>query len=118
MIEPAMHELSIIQSIIDIVLKDISKREVSKVERISLRIGEMRQVVPEALQFSFECLSKNTPVEGARLDIEHVPLRGRCRSCQHEYVLTNWFEGCPECGNTKIDIVAGKELEIVEYEGS
>lgn len=113
-----MHELSLIEGIIDIILAELPKHSITKVENISLRIGEMRQVVPDALHFAFECLSKDTPLEGAELRIENVPIKSKCAQCGHEFVQKNWFGNCPKCQSTKIEIVSGKELEIAEFEGS
>lgn len=113
-----MHELSIIENIVEIILNEMPKHNIKKVERISLRIGEMRQVVPEALHFGFECVSKNTPVEGAELIIENVPIKGHCFHCNNEFLLKNWLQSCPSCKNNSIEIISGKELEIKEFEGS
>jgi len=113
-----MHELSIVQNIIEIVLAELPKHNLTKVESISLRIGEMRQVVPDALYFGFECLSKNTPLEGAEVKIENIPIKGKCRHCQHEFILENWLESCKKCGENHVEIISGKELEIAEFEGS
>lgn len=113
-----MHELSIIESIIEIILAEMPKHNITRIEKISLRIGDMRQVVPDALLFGFECLSKNTPLEGADLSIENVPIRGSCKACQTEFQLKNWYQGCPQCNASEVEIIAGKELEIAEFEGS
>jgi len=113
-----MHELSLIEGIIDIILAELPKHNISKVESISLRIGEMRQVVPDALHFGFECMSKNTPLEDAELRIENIPIKGKCPQCKHEFILNNWFGNCPKCQSTNIEIISGKELEIAEFEGS
>lgn len=113
-----MHELSIVQNIIDIILAELPKHNLTRVESISLRIGEMRQVVPDALFFGFECLSKNTPLEGAEVKIEHIPIKGRCRNCQHEFILDNWLQSCQKCGQNHVEIISGKELEIAEFEGT
>jgi len=113
-----MHELSIAQGIIDIVLAEMSKHNLTRVERISLKIGELRQVLPVALSFGFECLSKDTPLEGADLVIESIPLKGRCTQCGHETLLKNWFESCSRCQANQMTIIAGKELEIADFEGS
>lgn len=113
-----MHELSIIESIIEIIIAEMPKHKLTRVEKISLRIGDMRQVVPDALLFGFECLSKNTPLEGAVLSIENVPIRARCNACQTEFQLNNWFQGCTKCNASEVEIISGKELEIAEFEGS
>ena len=112
-----MHELSIIESIINIILEEMPKHNITKVESISLKIGEMRQVIPEALHFGFECLSKDTPLEGAELIIEITTIKGHCYRCNHEFIMKNWLDSCPNCGENSIAIISGKELEIVEFEG-
>ncbi len=113
-----MHELAIVESIVDIVLKEMTAHNLSRVEKITLRIGEMRQVVPEAMHFGFECVTKDTPLEGAQLIIENVPITGRCEKCSHEFIVKNWLENCPACQNPVIKFISGKELEIVDFEGS
>ena len=45
---------------------------------VSLRIGHLRQVVPDSLAFYFELVSRETLCEGARLEQEVVPARLRC----------------------------------------
>ncbi|MCI0494622.1 hydrogenase maturation nickel metallochaperone HypA, partial [candidate division KSB1 bacterium] len=92
------------------------KHNITRVKSISLRIGRMRQIVPNALFFAFECLSKDTPLEGAEVKIEDIPIKGRCRNCDHEFILENWQENCESCGESQVDIIAGKELEIAEFE--
>ena len=62
-----MHELSIAQSIIEIITLDMSKHNLTKVDTITLRIGKITQVMPDALLFGFECLSKDTSLDGTRL---------------------------------------------------
>lgn len=113
-----MHELSIIESIIEIILSEMAKYNLTKVQRISLRIGEMRQVVPDALYFGFACLTKDTPLEGAELKIENIPLKARCHQCHDEFILENWLTSCANCGANNVEIISGKELEIAEFEGT
>ncbi|NOY59857.1 MAG: hydrogenase maturation nickel metallochaperone HypA [Calditrichaeota bacterium] len=113
-----MHELSIIESIVDIVLEEMPKHNLTKVTKVSLRIGDMRQVVPDAMQFGFEVVTKNTPLEDAELLIEHIPITGQCEKCKHEFLVKSWLDNCPRCEHPNIQIIAGKELEIAEFEGT
>jgi len=112
-----MHELSIAQSIIDIVAAEMSKNRLSRVEAITLRIGEMTQIMPDALVFGFECLSRQTVLEGAGLIIESVPARGYCTRCAREFEVKDWHFSCPLCGQGTVDIVSGRELDVVSIEG-
>ena len=113
-----MHEISIVDSIINIIMAEMPKHNLAKIESIKLRIGEMRRVVPDTLLFAFDVLSRDTPLEGAKLIIESLPIRGRCKSCLQDFPIENWGGKCIRCGKNDIEIISGKELDIVELEGS
>ncbi|MBN2008742.1 hydrogenase maturation nickel metallochaperone HypA [candidate division KSB1 bacterium] len=112
-----MHELSIIQSVVDIILNEMPKHGLTSISRIVLRVGAMRQVVPDSLQFAFECVQQGTPLENALLEIEHVPVNGRCATCHHDVAMQHWLDVCPLCKSGNLEIVSGKELQIKELEG-
>ena len=112
-----MHEIAIVESIIDIVSTEMKKHNMTKVETIKLRIGEMSHVMPDALFFSFDISSKGTPLEGAKLIIETVPTKGRCKGCGTEFTIKDTFDICPNCGGISFEIISGKELEIAEFVG-
>jgi hydrogenase nickel incorporation protein HypA/HybF len=91
-----MHELGIAHSILQPVLKNAEEQGGLRVTSVRLRIGELAQVVPDSLQFGFECLSRNTLAEGAELEIVEVPLRWTCRSCTRTQPTP--ADACPNCG--------------------
>ena len=112
-----MHEISLVENIIDIITSEMRKYNITKVSIIRLKIGEMSHIVPEALIFGFNTISKDTQLDGAVLVIENIPTKGKCGDCQTEFVMTDFLDICPNCGGTKIEIISGKELEIAEFEG-
>jgi len=113
-----MHEIAIVESIIDIISTEMKKHNITKVDTIKLRIGEMSHVMPDALTFSFDVSSKGTSLEGAKLIIETVPTKGRCKGCGTEFTIKDTFDICPECSGISYEITSGKELEIAEFDGS
>jgi hydrogenase nickel incorporation protein HypA/HybF len=104
-----MHELSIAQSIVEIADRHAGG---SKVTGITLRIGYLRQVVPDALIFSFGLVAQGTPVEGAELTIESVPAVGWCPHCQTESRLEEFPLQCRTCGALDLRITAGEEMLV------
>ena len=64
-----MHELSISSAIVDTAIKHARGQRVTVVD---VRLGRLRQVVPDSLAFYFDIVSRETPCEGAELRIEHV----------------------------------------------
>jgi hydrogenase nickel incorporation protein HypA/HybF len=111
-----MHEMSIVQSIIDIVQQEMARHQVSKVTVIRLVVGEFTAVVPDSLTFCFELITKDTPLEGVKIELEQVPLTGRCRACGKEFPIVEYRFVCPECQSNEIEAVSGKELFIKEIE--
>ncbi len=107
-----MHELSIASALVATVEKHADGRPVAVV---NLRVGTMRQVVPDSLEFYFDFVTKGTVCDGARLDIEVVPARLRCDECGDEWRLDEPLFRCG-CGSTEVEIVAGNELEVESIE--
>jgi hydrogenase nickel incorporation protein HypA/HybF len=65
-----MHELSIAEELLNIITEKAQRAGIRKIVRIDLRIGEFSGVLPDALVFAFEMLSRDTMSEGARVEIE------------------------------------------------
>jgi hydrogenase nickel incorporation protein HypA/HybF len=106
-----MHELSIAGAVVDTALRHAEDRRVLVV---TLRVGHLRQVIPHSLAFYFDVVSRDTLVEGARLEQVVVPARMRCAACAHEWEPEVMFR-CPQCGGAG-EVVAGDELEVDSIE--
>ncbi|MCA1729762.1 MAG: hydrogenase maturation nickel metallochaperone HypA [Actinobacteria bacterium] len=108
-----LHELSIAESVVQIVSRQADGRRVTKVQ---MKVGHLRQVVPSALAFSFELVAEGTPVEGAELEMEEVPAVGRCRECEVESRFGNFPLQCRACGGFDLEILRGEELLVESLE--
>ncbi len=84
--------------------------------KVDVKIGHLRQVVPSALIFAFELVTQGTPIEGAELEIEEVPVRVTCRSCKADSRLVELPFACPSCGSVDVDVRAGDELFVEALE--
>jgi len=111
-----MHELSITQSMLDIVLEQAEKAGAKEVEQVNLIIGEMTGVVQECVQFYFSLLGKGTIAEKAVLSCKMVPATAKCRKCSKTFQPEDYIWTCPHCGNHGIEIVAGQELFVESIE--
>ena len=109
-----MHELSIAVSLIEVATEEAQRLGGVRVEALHLRLGPLSGVVREALLFSFELAAEGTPIEGARLEIEEVPVVVFCPACREERHLPNLqsFQ-CPVCAAPTPDVIRGRELELV-----
>jgi hydrogenase nickel incorporation protein HypA/HybF len=108
-----LHELAIAESVVQIARRHAAGRQVTKVY---LKVGHLRQVVPSALAFSFELVAQGTPVEGAELEMEEIPVTGRCRECGAESQLTEFPLQCAACRSFDLEILQGEELYVESLE--
>jgi hydrogenase nickel incorporation protein HypA/HybF len=104
-----MHELSIAQAIVDVAERHAAGRRVVAVE---VRVGHLRQVVPDSLDFAFSLITQGAALDGAALNITHVPAAGRCRKCDTESVMEGFPLCCARCGDLDLEMLAGEELLV------
>lgn len=111
-----MHEISIANNIIEI-LEDYSQSiKNKKMKAVYLKIGEMSNVLVESLLFGFKSLVHNTKFERIELIIENIPLGIICRNCKEPAEISEMSFDCKFCGNSEIEIISGRELEISKIE--
>ncbi|OGP19742.1 MAG: hydrogenase maturation nickel metallochaperone HypA [Deltaproteobacteria bacterium GWA2_55_10] len=111
-----MHEMSITRSIVETVEKEMDRAELTRLDKVRIRVGELTAVEPDVLRFCFETTIKGTRLEGAALDIEEVPLTGRCKDCGNSFRITAFESLCPKCKCTRIERTGGTELDIQSIE--
>jgi len=111
-----MHEMSIAQSLIDILREEMAKHNAGTLRSVRLHIGQLSAIVPDSLSFCFEVMTSGTELEGAGLIMETIPLKGTCRDCKQTFEIQDYTFECPECAGTEIDTIAGQDLSIVEME--
>ncbi len=104
-----MHELSLSSAILETALRHGDGRRVKSVQ---MRIGTMRQVVPDSLGFYFGIVTRGTLCEGAELEQEQIMARFRCEGCGHEWSPEMPMFRCPDCGGGEVEMLAGNEFEI------
>ena len=107
-----MHEASIALNLIGAVEQRLEAQPDLHVGAIHVRVGELAGVSTEALDFAFQCLSAGTPLAGARLVFEVVPLTMACDACGRTSRVEDLVFRCPQCGSEKTRISSGRELEV------
>lgn len=107
-----MHELSITRRIVEIASEHAGG---GRVRRVTLEIGRLSLVAPDAIRFCFDVCARGTLLEGAELTIIEIPGRGRCRRCGDETALEDLLGRCA-CGSPDIEPIAGEDLRIKQME--
>jgi len=107
-----VHELSVTRKIVSIVSEHAQG---APVKRVSLEIGKLSAVAPDAIRFCFDVCARGTEMEKARLEIIEIKGRRRCRDCGLEKDSDELFGAC-DCGSRNCECIAGEELKIKEME--
>ena len=108
--------MSIAMSMIEMVREEMQKCDAKTLRSVRLNIGQMAAIVPDSLSFCFEVITKGTEMEGARLMMDVIPLKGYCNTCESEFEIKDYVFACPSCGDTNIKTISGQDLAIVEIE--
>ncbi len=111
-----MHELGIAQNILDIVRQSVPEDQASAVKKIRIRVGRLSGIVPDSLEFCFQALLGETEMKQAGLVMETMPTVTRCRDCGHTFEVDDFSFSCPGCNSASLDLISGKELEVVDIE--
>ena len=111
-----MHEMSLCESLLDILKAEAEAGNFTRIKRITLEIGPLSTVEPEALRFGFDVVMRGSLADEAKLDIVTPPAEGRCLSCFELVTVTDRFAPCPKCGGTELQISGGDALRIKEME--
>lgn len=109
-----MHELALCGAIADIAARTAGERTV---QIVHVRIGQLRQVVPDTLKFCWTMLVCDTDLDGSELELERVPAVLECRGCGDSFELGDQFAlACPACGGLDVTAVAGEEFLVTSLE--
>jgi hydrogenase nickel incorporation protein HypA/HybF len=107
-----VHEMGITQEILLAVARAADDAGALRVTAVRLTVGELTEVVPDALEFAWEALTPGTVAEGASLEISRTPGRSRCTQCGIEFEHDRFDRLCTGCGAFLVEVLSGSELLI------
>ena len=107
-----MHELGITRSIVETGSQRAAGRPVA---RVTVEVGRLVAVMPDAMRFCYDICAVGTELEGSVLEIVEMPAAALCRDCGAHVVLDQTIGRC-DCGGIDLELVAGQELRVREME--
>ena len=111
-----MHELALCEAIAGVVKNHADGRHVDVVR---VRVGALRQVVPESLSFCWTLVRDSENMPDAELELECVAAEVRCRACGERAEITSpWSIWCPSCDSTDVEVLRGNEFLVTSFDVS
>jgi hydrogenase nickel incorporation protein HypA/HybF len=115
-----MHETMIAQSLLAAIAQEAAKLPDAKPVLAKISCGKLYAINEEVLYFAFEAVSKGTPCEGVKIELQTLPLRAICRLCSKTFDLNieQIEQQCTYCGGDSYDVQpdAPLMLEQVQFE--
>jgi hydrogenase nickel incorporation protein HypA/HybF len=110
-----VHEFGIAQALIGNAVREAQRLGARRIGALHIRLGAAHEIMPETMELCLEAVSKGTPAEGARWEIEWVPVQKRCVACDCVFQPSESGE-CPSCGAVLSELMAGNELYVDSLE--
>ena len=108
-----MHEMGIALQIVEIATASLpADLGEARVAAVNLKIGKLAAVVPESLRFCFDVAVQDTPLAGAKLVIDEVPVTASCKDCNARLTIDEPVFICKTCQSGALEILSGRELDI------
>ena len=112
-----MHELGVVFKVIRQVEEVAAENDVTRVEAVTLSLGEVSAVIPEYLTDCWKWAVKRTEMmRDARLEIETIPAVTHCDGCGRDYETVKYGRICPFCGSGETWLAQGNEFIIKQIE--
>lgn len=111
-----MHEIGIMEHTLEIAITSAKEQNATKIKQITMNIGKLSGVIPDALEFAFDVLKKETIAQNAILKIKIIPVVCFCNTCKQNFSPSEWIFECPHCHQFSNNILQGKEIELIAVE--
>lgn len=115
-----MHEMSLMSEIMKLVSDDAQSRGFNRVEAIEVVVGDLSNVLSDALELAFFHLRNkefHLIDEQSQLHILREKAKAKCQSCHLEFEPDYRIALCPTCELPSCDLISGETFKVESYEG-
>lgn len=110
-----MHEVMVAENLLSAILEEVQKQDTKPISA-KISCGKLYAINDEALRFAFQAIAKGTMCEGMKLEIEHKPIQGRCKSCNETFKIEISNPRCSKCGSKDFELLPDAPLILEEIE--
>jgi len=111
-----MHEMSLAESVREIVDETARANGAARVSLVRLEIGRLAQVEIDAMKFAFDVVKRGSLAEGALLEIVECDGAAWCMRCSQAVPIARRGDACPECDSHQLQVTGGDRMRVMEIE--
>lgn len=111
-----MHELSLAQSIVEIVEGAARDNDARSVASVTLSVGELAGVEMQSLMQGLKIASQGTVMQDAAINVVRPAGTAWCMQCGRTVPLKKRGDACPECGGFQLAVNGGEDFRVSELE--
>jgi hydrogenase nickel incorporation protein HypA/HybF len=112
-----MHEVHLVQEIVDLVEREAKAKGARQVKRVKIRFNRLTSHSGEHVRFSFDVVKKeNAMIKDAALELIEVAPVVRCRKCGCQFEGNQLPEVCPECFAVDVEPVNSTDMVLEGFE--
>ena len=111
-----MHEMSLAESVREIVDETARANGAARVTAVRLEIGRLAQVEIDAMRFAFDVVKRGSFADTARLDIAECDGTAWCMRCSQAVVIVRRGDACPRCDSYQLQVTGGDRMRVMEIE--
>ena len=109
-----MHELGLVFEMAKVIEEALADENVEAVDTVVMEIGEISSVVPHYFESCFPAARERPLLRDAKLEMNIIPVVGRCRNCGVTFPIVENKGYCPDCGSFDKELLSGREFNIKE----
>ena len=110
-----MHELATVDYIIKTVDNICVEQNLTKVDSVTVEIGEVSAIIPEYIVDFFNWSKKKSEyLKDSEMIVETLKAVTYCQDCKKTYATIEYGKECPYCHSYNTFLVTGNEYNIKE----
>ncbi|MDR2001199.1 MAG: hydrogenase maturation nickel metallochaperone HypA [Zoogloeaceae bacterium] len=107
-----MHEMTLAESIRDLIDAQAAKEGFRRVHTVELEIGQLAAVDVPALRFALNIALRGSVAGDAELAITEPSGQAMCVQCSTPVELAQRGDPCPACGSYELTVVSGGQMRV------
>ncbi len=111
-----MHEMSLAESVREIVEETARSNGAGRVTAVRLEIGRLAQVEIEAMRFAFDVVKRGSLADAARLEIVETDGSAWCMRCSAAVAIARRGDACPKCDSYQLQVTGGDRMRVMDIE--